>query len=44
MRWTNWVKAVEAGGFDVVDTVPNMAEVEERYNNCYATVIRGQKK
>ena len=44
MRWTNWVKAVEAGGFDIVDTVPNMAEVEKRYNNCYATVIRGQKK
>lgn len=44
MRWTNWVKAVEAGGFDIVDTVPNMTEVEAKYNNCYATVIRGQKK
>lgn len=44
MRWNNWTKALEAAGFDQVNTVPDMEVVEKQYNNCYTTVIRGIKK
>ena len=29
MKWTDWLKALEAAGFDVYETVPNMKEVEK---------------
>lgn len=44
IKWKNWIKALEAAGFDVSTTEPDMGIVEKEYNNCYTTVIKGQKK
>lgn len=44
MKWTNWIKALDAAGFDVSETVPDMKFVESEFNNCYTAVIKGIKK
>ncbi len=44
IKWKNWIKALEAAGFDIYTTEPNMNEVEKEFNNCYTTVIKGIKK
>ncbi len=43
MDWRDWVEALKAIGFSDVKTVPDMAELEKQYDNCYVAVIRAVK-
>lgn len=43
LEWTDWVNALMAAGFVNVETIPDMKILDEKYDNCYVVVVKGEK-